>query len=480
MIPSPFGASPSRSSLQASSINHSHPSVSNTHKPLRFGSTNFHELGDKDIYMPPTELIDWLDHLENPSKVRTLKDLSRMTARKAYWKSPEGQKSLREALDRRADDLARTTDIGPYRTHIVKLLADEHPNITGKELLRNGVTDVIKNNPRITPKQLKDFISTLFLYEDPSFTSRGFKLGKEGSPPAHAPLIEVEKTKVAQEVREAFNKNYSAWNLKTNKKRKVPRSAIVGHATGLRPLTTRTTIYRRQRTDLRSLPAVRPNTLLQELNQKHTPGLLRQLGITGVRKPSFKRRHSRTVPVKSITIGVKALQEENKPTITVPKPVLSPSTSSMRAISAPIDSERPILEEITNNSNLKRSETKTQRANNSYESSLKRSASSIVIHEDEKTASKENSMPPSVSSSPFQTPLKPFPSPSSRKRPALEETPDFNSSKRRVGDSRKRISLNQSVSAPPLLENPSNRSHVLRAQKSFSGPPNLRRLESIR
>ena len=481
MIPSTFGAGTSGSFIQASSFNHSHPSVSSTHKSLRFGSMHFHELGDKGIYLPPAALMEWLDKQENPSRVRTLTDLSKMTEREAYWKSPEGQESLIAALESRKRDLARS-GIGPYRTDMVELLGKEHLNITDRELISNAVYDVIKNNPGTTQKARNKFISTLLMYEgDPPFASKGFRLGEEGAPPAHPPLIEAGKSKAAQETKKAWTKNLSVWKAKTRIKDRYPKRMIVGHGAGLKPLTARMTASRRCGAGIRDLPEAWSIDRLHRIHKKYPPGLMYQLGLKGARKPSFKRHQSEFTPAKWVIPEITALQEESKSAIATQTSV-TPTTTSANTAPTPIASEHLTLQEITNSSNPRRSQAKTRETSHRQQSAIKHAASGAVIPE---TVSKENTMPSTGARSPFHVPLKPIASETPQKTSSNQGISDFRISKAGTGKSRRTQTthrsplLSRSISATQpgkALNGPPR----LPVHKTFGGYPHFQRLESFR
>lgn len=394
MVPLHFGAHVTSSLIQSSSLKAYPPGVSNTHSPVRFSGGNdpqitpFNELGKKGIYKPPRTLTDWLDRQENPSKVMTLKDLSKKTRRDRYGESPEGQEWLRHVLENRERDLARS-NIGPYRTALVQLLG-ESPNVTDKELLRASITSVIKNNPGISPKRLKEFISILFMYEkDPSFASPGTRLGNQGDPPSHASLVIAEKPSTAHnETRTAWTRALSAWNRKTNKNLRQPKGTILDHGELLEPVLDNSNAFRTLRISHKDLPRFSLRFLLEGLHTQYPPSLTYRLGLRDYRTNAQRFFHNGFRIIKPVATKQKSPVHDNKTSKALPENAIRPSLPSQVSFPFPspqVSSERRALRDV---SGINRSEPLSpnfRRTSSTFQpSTLKRGESTL-------TGSKESS-----------------------------------------------------------------------------------------
>jgi|GEM_PF-3785842 len=392
MIPSPFGASTSRSSLQAIGVSHASNGVkfSGGKDPQ---ICDLEELDRKGVYKPPPAVDAYLTKQQYPHKFITDTDLSDMTWKDLYRQSPEGQKFWADYRENRKVQLQKLAKDTPKnrvgkRSFLIERYGKGNPNISDEGLISNILQEIVPLTRGVGQRKIDETVVGLMSYDPPHpFDSQGDVLGPEDAPPRYAAPSFSEKSKAAQEARLAWTKNYSAWNRRTNRKLRQPKRTILDRATGIKPLTTRTTIYRRQRTDLRSLPSVRPDSLLQEFNREHPPGLIYQMGLRGARKPTLKGQHSAPLHVQSISPEVKAPQIENKAAVAIQKPVTSPIDTSVKTVSAPTLTERPALQELPNNSNTNR-----------HQSTLKRSVSDGATL---LTVDKENAMPSTTASSPF-------------------------------------------------------------------------------
>jgi hypothetical protein len=483
MIPLSFGATLSRSFNQASTLKQSPASDSSTRNSVRFGGgndpqiTNYHELGHKGLYRMPSALVDWLDRQQNPSRVRTLDDIAEKDWQERYRNSSVGQEYLNAVLESRARDLSRS-NISPYRTALVKLLSKDHPNISDEELLRRGVTDVVKNNPGITNKELVDFISKLFMYEkDPSFASPGTRLGHEGDPAAHPPLVIDEKPSVAhEEAKAAWNRAIYAWDRKTNIKLRQPKSTILDHAALLEAVITHRNASRTPRTRITDLPLSTSESLLRGISAQNPPSWIYQLGLRGSMNDIFQRFQSNFRIVRLIlqketpfAEANRALELTHNPSIPL---ILSPH-SSFKIVPAPISPENPDTKGVTDVTPSKLMSSNPRRTHNTPKiPALNRSASTTIILEspEQQHEPVTRSFLPSIASFKVSSPSDP------QKSSVVKSPKDFNSSKPNNRRSHRIVitlkpRLIQSTSEPIRQDNGKGASKLsgLPRHKTFSG-----------